>query len=155
MMMSNPDDLQFSLPNDEWEPTTPPEGQLFMAMRKGEFRYFRPNISADLAALDPGVTLEDAAQDAFERLRRFDDAATISKRRAVEGTPTLAQQIDFDTRVNEDTTIRLTQLQYFAEVPTQGDVDRAALCFMLTAETGDIADYGDDFEAFLSSARAV
>lgn len=154
-MMSSNDDLQFQLPNDQWEAATPPEGQIFMAMRKGEFRYFRPNISADVAALRRGATLEDAAQDVFARLRQFDDAAKVSQRRAEEGSPTLAQQVDFDTRVNEDTTIRLTQLQYLVEAPATGDADRAVLCFMLTAESDDIANYAEDFQAFLDSARTA
>jgi hypothetical protein len=153
--MADKRDLQFTLPNDSWEAETAPEGQLFLALRKGEFEFFTPNLGADAAPLQAGDTLEDAAAELLDRLRRFDEGAKVVNRSVNhdDDAVTIVQHVEFDTDVNEDTTIRLAQIQFLVEVADQDSDRRAALCLMLTAEADSIGEYAQDFEAFLRSAE--
>ncbi|NLE98271.1 MAG: hypothetical protein GX596_09855 [Propionibacterium sp.] len=144
------DDLQFSVPNDNWEPATPPEGQAFIAMRAGEFQHFRPSISVDVAELQPGATLEGAGEQMYQRLRELDDDASLVRRGGEDGMSTVVQRVEFGADVAEGTTISLVQLQFLTEVPESGGDRRVAMCFMLTAEAGTISEYADDFETFLT-----
>jgi len=150
--MVDDQDLQINPPNEQWERTTAPEGQLFLAMRRGEFEFFTPNLSADSVELGPDETLEDPAYEALNRLRRFDDDATVVSRSVNhdgDDIGTIFQHVEFNTELSEETTLRLAQLQLILRVP-QPDEDRhVALMLTLTAEAADIADYTDDFEAYV------
>lgn len=147
--------IQFELPNDQWEPATPPPGQIFMAMRKGDFEWFRPNMSADTAELQPEATLEQAADAVAARLARVDDSARVSKRRVDDDNQMVWQQVDLEANVTDGKRLPLSQAQVLTIMPTTDGEARGLLCMMLTAETDTMAQYAADFEAFLQSAKAV
>ncbi|SDL36997.1 hypothetical protein [Tessaracoccus oleiagri] len=150
--MVDDQDLQINLPNDQWEHATAPEGQLYLAMRRGEFERFTPNLSADSVELGPDETLEDPAYEALNRLRRFDDDARVVSRSVnddVDEIGTIFQHVEFNTELSEENTLRLAQLQLILRVPLPDEERRVALMLTLTAEAADISDYADDFEAFV------
>lgn len=150
--MVDDQDLQFNLPSERWEHATAPEGQLFLAMRRGEFEFFTPNLSADSVELGPDETLEDPAYEALNRLRRFDDDATVVSRSVNhdgDAIGTIFQHVEFNTELSEETTLRLAQLQLILRVPQPDEDRRVALMLTLTAEAADIGDYTDDFETYV------
>lgn len=159
--MSEAPKFEFTVPNDEWEAVQPPPGQLFMMMRRGEFDVYRPNISVDMAPLQPDATVVDAADITPQRLANMGAGARLVGReihRPNEST-VVKQRIDFSVTRNDGSEVALTQGQYFLELlPTDrdsGDEAHGVLCFLLTCEPEDITVYGEDFNAFIQSARAV
>ncbi len=149
--MSN--QFQFELPNDAWQPAEPDAGQLFLALHTGEFPYFVPNISADMAPLQTDATLEDAADVVAARLADVAPDAQVAKRRVDEDAGHALQQVDVELTLGEGVQRRVSQAQVLSVVPVRDSDERMLLCLMLTAETDTLGQYTPDFQAFVESVR--
>lgn len=149
------DQFQLALPNDQWEPAAPAPGQIFLAMHKGQHDRVQPNISADMAEVKPDATLVELADVVSARLLTLDPEARMSKRRVDEAAQTVWQQMDLMVQSDDGTRVPLSQAQVLTVVPGSDGESRTLLCFMLNAETAELPRYAQDFQDFLSSAKAV
>lgn len=143
---------QLQPPNDDWQVVAPPEGVLFLAERKGDFASVRPNLSAALLALQPGASIEDAADAALDRLRDVDPGTVLTKRQIDDDT-SVVQQVEFSTTLGDASSAQLAQISAIVDAPVRGGEGRAVMCVMLTAEASVIDEHGPDFQAFLESAH--
>lgn len=158
--MTEQQQFRFTVPNEQWESVEPPEGQLFMIMRKGDFAVYRPNISVDMSPLQPDATVEDAANITPQRLANMGDGATLAGREVLKphDATVVKQRIDFTVKMADGTMLPLSQGQYYIELlPVERDETDAhgVLVFMLTCEPHDIELYGADFNKFIESIEAV
>ena len=149
--MSN--QIEFQLPNDLWKPAEPEAGQIFNALRVGEFQYFCPNISADMAELQPDASLEDAVAAVGQRLQAVDASAHVVKRSVDEESGAALQQVDLEVQVAPQVRRAITQAQAFTVLEDQNSDKRVLLCTMLTAESDTLDEYLPDFQAFLESVE--
>lgn len=149
------DTIEFQLPNALWEPAQPEAGQIFNAMRVGEFQYFRPNISGDMAELQPEASLEDAVANVSQRLQTLDPSVKVVKRSVDEAEGSALQQVDLNVQVAPDVRRSISQAQVFTVMEDQESDRRMVLCLMLTAESDTLDDYLEDFQAFVQSVHAA
>lgn len=152
--MVNEQQLQLELPSSNWVPVPEPEGLIFLAERRGNYPDVRPNLSADIAALAEGSTIEDAADAVLGRLRGLDANAKLAKRQ-VDGDTSVLQQVEFELPTADGVQVRLAQVSTLVEAPTQSGEERAVMCVMLTAALDDIDRHAADYQAFLESAHAI
>ena len=147
--------IQFELPNDLWEAVEPESGQVFSVVRLGEYPYFRPNIGADLAELQPDAPLEGAIDSVAKRLSLLDESAHVVRRSVDEATGTALQQVDLDVELVPGVRRSLSQAQTFLVLEDENSDRRMLLCVMLTAESSVLADYLDDYQSVIENVRAV
>lgn len=145
--------LTLSLPTERWETVPPPEGTVFLALRRGEFEFFRPTVSVEVSELLPGATPTDVAGVLLGKLRQM-DADARAQTDASHGDRVL-QRIRFTLHADGMPPLRLTQWQVVVLMPTDEPDVRLAMTIVMTAESDSIDQYGHDFQAFVGSASVT